>query len=71
MSNGKIRQGFSLKKYIAEKEIFYIRRALEEAEFSRGKAAKILGLNKSTLSMKMKKYGFPMCLFKSIYQEEK
>ncbi len=49
--------GLDLKSYIAEMEIALIRQALEEANGVVAHAAKLLGLRRTTLAEKMRKYG--------------
>ena len=49
--------GFNLKSYIADLEIHYIREALESADGVVAQAAKLLGLRRTTLVEKLRKYG--------------
>lgn len=49
--------GFDLKSYIAETEIHYIREALESSNGVVAQAAKLLGLRRTTLVEKLRKYG--------------
>ena len=49
-------QGLDLKEYLAELEIRFISQALERHEFVVARAAEILGLRRTTLVEKMRKY---------------
>lgn len=49
--------GFDLKSYIADMEIHYIREALENTNGVVAQAAKLLGLRRTTLVEKLRKYG--------------
>lgn len=49
--------GFNLKSYIAELEVHYIREALEVTNGVVAQAAKLLGLRRTTLVEKLRKYG--------------
>ena len=49
--------GFDLKSYIADTEIHYIREALETSNGVVAQAAKLLGLRRTTLVEKLRKYG--------------
>ena len=49
--------GFDLKSYIADMEIHYIREALETTNGVVAQAAKLLGLRRTTLVEKLRKYG--------------
>ncbi|MEM7304160.1 MAG: helix-turn-helix domain-containing protein, partial [Pseudomonadota bacterium] len=49
--------GFNLKDQIAEVEIHYIREALEVSNGIVAQAAKLLGLRRTTLVEKLRKYG--------------
>lgn len=49
--------GFDLKSYIADMEIHYIREALESTNGVVAQAAKLLGLRRTTLVEKLRKYG--------------
>jgi DNA-binding NtrC family response regulator len=50
-------KGFELKKYIEQLEISIILKALERAGGVKNMASKILGINRTTLVEKIKKYG--------------
>ncbi|MEH8015913.1 sigma-54 dependent transcriptional regulator [Rheinheimera muenzenbergensis] len=49
-------QGLDLKEYLAELEIRFISQALERHEFVVARAAEVLGLRRTTLVEKMRKY---------------
>lgn len=49
-------QGIDLKEYLAELEIRFISQALERHEFVVARAAEVLGLRRTTLVEKMRKY---------------
>ena len=49
--------GFNLKNHIAELEVHYIREALESTNGVVAQAAKLLGLRRTTLVEKLRKYG--------------
>lgn len=49
--------GFDLKSYMADMEIHYIREALENTNGVVAQAAKLLGLRRTTLVEKLRKYG--------------
>ncbi len=49
--------GFDLKSYIGDLEVHYIREALEASNGVVAQAAKLLGLRRTTLVEKLKKYG--------------
>ena len=49
--------GFDLKSYIGDLEVHYIREALEAADGVVAQAAKLLGLRRTTLVEKLRKYG--------------
>ena len=49
--------GFDLKSYIGEMEVHYIREALEASDGVVAQAAKLLGLRRTTLVEKLRKYG--------------
>ena len=49
--------GFDLKSYVADTEIHYIREALEASNGVVAQAAKLLGLRRTTLVEKLRKYG--------------
>ncbi len=48
---------FNLNEYLREMEIFYLKKALELAQGVKSKAAKLLGLNRTTFLEKLKRYG--------------
>ncbi|MGC8948608.1 MAG: helix-turn-helix domain-containing protein, partial [Thermoprotei archaeon] len=58
-----------LNKILREIEIYYLKRALEIARGTKTKAAKLLGLNRTTFIEKLKKYNhyinkpknYPVC----------
>jgi sigma-54 specific flagellar transcriptional regulator A len=49
--------GFDLKSYISDMEVHYIREALESTDGVVAQAAKLLGLRRTTLVEKLRKYG--------------
>ena len=49
--------GFDLKSYISDMEVHYIREALEASDGVVAQAAKLLGLRRTTLVEKLRKYG--------------
>lgn len=49
--------GFNLKSYISDMEVHYIREALESCDGVVAQAAKLLGLRRTTLVEKLRKYG--------------
>ncbi|WP_323601877.1 helix-turn-helix domain-containing protein, partial [Rheinheimera pleomorphica] len=49
-------QGLDLKEYLAEHEIRFISQALERHEFVVARAAEVMGLRRTTLVEKMRKY---------------
>tara|TARA_R110002096_G_scaffold189429_2_gene370046 strand:- start:829 stop:1956 length:1128 start_codon:yes stop_codon:yes gene_type:complete len=49
--------GFDLKSYIGDLEVHYIREALEASDGVVAQAAKLLGLRRTTLVEKLRKYG--------------
>ncbi|PMP68192.1 MAG: RNA polymerase subunit sigma-54 [Thermodesulfobacterium geofontis] len=49
-------EGIELNKILREIEIYYLKRALEIARGTKTKAAKLLGLNRTTFIEKLKKY---------------
>lgn len=50
--------GINLKNYLSTIEVDAIRQALLITDNNKNKAAELLGLQRTTLVMKMKKYGF-------------
>jgi sigma-54 specific flagellar transcriptional regulator A len=48
---------FNLNEYLKEIEIFYLKKALELSKGVKSKAAKLLGLNRTTFIEKLKRYG--------------
>lgn len=57
---GTIPQGFNLPNFLADLEIRYIEFALAESSGCKAEAARKLGLNRTTLVEKMRKYGFTL-----------
>jgi Response regulator containing CheY-like receiver, AAA-type ATPase, and DNA-binding domains len=48
---------FNLNEYLKEMEVFYLKKALELSKGVKSKAAKLLGLNRTTFIEKLKRYG--------------
>jgi sigma-54 specific flagellar transcriptional regulator A len=60
MRSKDIVQMWDLNKKVSDLEISMIQVALTRAEGSKASAAKLLGIKRTTLVMKMKKYNIPL-----------